>query len=279
MKPEIWQEVKTALAEDIGSGDLTAVLFNQQPQSQAVIVSRNDAIFCGQAWLNAVFLSLDPNVNIEWYIKDGDTIKPDQRLCYLRGLSSALLSGERTALNFIQTLSGTATITKQYVNVIADLPTKLLDTRKTIPHLRYAQKYAVYCGGGGNHRMGLYDAVLIKENHIQAVGSITDTVQALQQHYNLDKIQIEVESLAEMTQALELGIKHLLLDNFSLTELAQAVELNAKRAILEASGGITLKNIRSVAETGVNFISIGSLTKHIQAVDLSMLFQAKTKSP
>lgn len=266
--------VQTALAEDIGSGDITAALIPAQAQSQAQIISREDAVLCGTAWVDEVFRQLDPQINIAWQANDGDAITANQILCTLTGNSRKLLTGERTALNFLQTLSATATQTHQFVRAIADTSTRVLDTRKTLPCLRSAQKYAVSCGGGCNHRIGLFDAFLIKENHIRAAGSIAAAVQAARTQQPGTKIEVEVENLDELQQALDAGVEQILLDNMSLPKLREAVALNNAKALLEASGGVNLETIRDIAHTGVDYISVGSLSKNIRAIDLSMRFQA-----
>ena len=270
--PENISEVVTsALQEDIGSGDCTAELIKQETSIKAHLISREDAILCGTAWFSEVFRQLDPSVQIKWFAQDADNIEQNQQLCNLYGSAQAILTGERTAINFLQTLSGTATVTNEYVELIAGCKTKLLDTRKTIPGLRTAQKYAVLCGGGQNHRMGLYDAILIKENHITASGSIAAAVKKAKAK-NVP-VEVEVETLSELEEALSADCDSVLLDNFSLDNLCEAVRLNNGRIKLEASGGIDKANIRSIAETGVDFISIGSLTKHVRAIDFSMRFE------
>ena len=265
---DIASTVRRALSEDIGSGDLTAELIPADNTSNAVVISRENAILCGCAWFNAVFLQLDATMQIDWSFQDGDAIKPDIPLCTLTGNSRALLTGERTALNFLQLLSGTATLTNSYAALIEGLKTQLLDTRKTIPGLRSAQKYAVACGGGKNHRMGLYDAILIKENHIQAAGNISSAVQHAKSVHRF--VEIEVENLDELRQALDAGADTVMLDNFSLDLMRQAVELNNGGAALEASGNVTRDSLREIAATGVDYISIGDLTKNVQAIDFSM---------
>lgn len=267
------RNVESALAEDIGAADLTAQLIPAQESARANVISREEAVLCGTPWFDECFRKLDEKVKIRWYAKDGEKIAPNQILCEIRGNARALLSAERPALNFLQTLSATTTNVRRYADAVAGTATHIMDTRKTLPGLRLAQKYAVRCGGGMNQRAGLYDGILIKENHILAAGGIP---QVLQQAANIAPsgatIQIEVESLKELQIALDAGAKLILLDNFTLKRLREAVSLNAKRAILEASGGITLKNVRAVAETGVDRISIGALTKDVKAVDLSMRF-------
>lgn len=266
-------QVEAALDEDIGSGDLTALLVPPQQMVSATIIARESAVICGKDWVNACFKHIDTNVQLEWLVNEGDRVQPDQLLCRINGLARSLLSAERCALNFLQTLSATATETRKYVDAIAGTQAQILDTRKTIPQLRLAQKYAVTVGGGHNQRLALYDGILIKENHIAAAGSIA---KVMQQAFALNtgkSIQIEVENLDQLKQALQAGATSILLDNFSNDLLREAVNINnqsGKKAILEASGGITLDNIRAVALTGVDRISIGALTKNIQAIDLSM---------
>ncbi len=261
--------VQNALAEDIGSGDINVELLAKETIT-AQLISREPAILCGVAWFEATFKQLDNKVKIDWLVKDGDNIKPDQCLCKITGTAQTLLTGERTAINFLQLLSATATETQRYVNLIADTNTKILDTRKTIPGLRKAQKYAVHCGGGTNHRMGLYDAFLLKENHIAAAGSITKAVIAARNHMPNLPIEVEVETLEQVKEALGIKVERLLLDNFELSQLEQAVDMVQKQVELEASGGITLDNIYSIAKTGVDFISIGAITKNVHAIDFSM---------
>lgn len=262
-------EIKTFLDEDIGSGDVTASIIPNNTQAYANVVSREQMVLCGQAWFDAIFKSLNPKITIQWLISEGTSVKKNTLLCKLTGSAKDLLTGERTALNLLQTLSYTATITKQYVDSISGTQCKILDTRKTIPGLRMAQKYAVLCGGGVNHRKGLYDGVLIKENHIIASGSISLAINSVRKITSLP-VEVEVESLEEYHQALHANPDRIMLDNFSVIDMKTAVSLNKNAIELEASGDITLKNIRAVAETGVNFISIGALTKHVNAIDLSM---------
>jgi nicotinate-nucleotide pyrophosphorylase (carboxylating) len=266
-------QVDCALTEDIGSGDLTAQLIPANAQARAYVLCREQAILCGQAWFEACFRQLDPAVKIRWYSQDGSCIGESQMLCEIQGNARALLTAERPALNFLQTLSATATITRRYVDAIAGTGAVVMDTRKTLPGLRLAQKYAVLTGGGANQRIGLYDGILIKENHIAAAGGIAQVLAAAAQVAGSVPVQIEVENQDELNQALAAGAKLILLDNFNLDQLRAAVLLTAGRAVLEASGNITLGTIRSIAETGVQRISIGGLTKHIQAVDLSMRFE------
>lgn len=270
----ISRNVADALAEDIGDGDLTASLVDAGAIAGASIIAREALTLAGQPWVDEVFRQLDLDLVIDWYISDGQTAEPGDVICKLVGTARALLSGERTALNFLQTLSATATTTAAYVQAVDGTGTQILDTRKTLPGLRYAQKYAVRQGGGVNHRFGLYDAILIKENHIRSAGGIAAALEAAQAAAAGVLIEIEVEDLDELQVALQAGCKRILLDNFSNEQLQDAVNLNANYdAQLEASGNITLANIREVAETGVDFISTGALTKNVAAIDLSMLFQ------
>jgi nicotinate-nucleotide pyrophosphorylase (carboxylating) len=265
-------QVRIALAEDLGDGDRTAALLPADQVSRVELITRQEAVICGCGWFEEVFRQIEPRVSVAWQVADGDGVGPGDRLCVIEGPTRALLTGERTALNFLQTLSGTATRAWRYARVVADLPVRLLDTRKTIPGLRLAQKYAVRCGGCHNHRLGLYDAILIKENHILAAGSIAAALDATHALAAGVPVEIEVESLAEVEAALAAGATHLLLDNFSPEQMRQAVIQVAGRARLEASGGITLERLRAIAETGVDEISIGDLTKDLDSVDLSMRF-------
>ncbi len=264
--------VRRALEEDIGSGDITATLIPATTSSNASVISREHAVLCGCAWFDSVFAQLDESISIQWHVKDGDTVEKDQLICELSGPARHLLSGERTALNFLQTLSGTATLAHRYATAVAHEHAIILDTRKTIPGLRAEQKYAVQCGGCHNHRHGLYDGILIKENHIAAVGSLAATISAARKTATDVPIEVEVETLDEVAAAIDAGADILLLDNMDLASLEQAVTLTARRAKLEASGGITLENINAIAATGVDFISVGSLTKDVCAIDLSMRF-------
>ena len=267
----IARNVETALAEDIGAGDLTAGLIPAGATARATVISREAAVLCGTAWFEACFRRLDPEVQIQWLAQDGASVAPNQTLCEIAGKARALHSAERPALNFLQTLSATATATRRYVDAISGTGAVIMDTRKTLPGLRQAQKYAVRVGGGENQRTGLFDGILIKENHILAAGGITAVLaQAHRAAPAGVTVQIEVENQDELEQALAAGAKLILLDNFSLAGMRQAVLTTARRAALEASGGITLESVRAIAETGVDRISIGSLTKDIQAVDLSM---------
>ncbi len=268
---DIEETVRRALAEDVGTGDLTANLIPESTQTEAQVITREDAVLCGTAWFDEVFRQVDNRIRIDWNAKDRDAIRAEQILCNLRGPARGLLTGERTALNFLQLLSGTATLARKYVDAVRGTGAVILDTRKTVPGLRRAQKYAVTCGGGQNHRMGLYDAILIKENHIAAAGSIAAALRAA--HACAPKgitVEIEVENLDQLREALAAGANHLLLDNFSLDGLLAAVKEARGRAKLEASGGVTLENIRAMAETGVDYISVGDLTKTVRAIDLSM---------
>jgi nicotinate-nucleotide pyrophosphorylase (carboxylating) len=269
--------VASALAEDVGAGDLTAALIPAAARAHGTVISREAATLCGCAWFDEVFRQLDRAVQIEWLAHDADQIAPNQTLCKLRGPARALLTGERTALNFVQTLSATATVTRQFADAVAGTACRILDTRKTIPGLRLAQKYAVRCGGGTNHRVGLFDAILIKENHIVAAGSIAAAAAHARQIAGTRMVEVEVENLDELQQALAADIDRVLLDNFTRADMLQAVRLNTARQgrkiALEASGNMTLQTVRSVAETGVDFISVGSLTKRVRAVDLSMRLQ------
>lgn len=262
-------EISAYLAEDIGSGDLTANIIPAATQAVATVMTRESMVLCGQAWFDAVFQQLSPDVAIEWQTREGESVAAGTMLCKIKGPARALLTGERTALNLLQTLSATATKARQYAEAVAGTGCKVLDTRKTIPGLRLAQKYAVKCGGCFNHRIGLFDAVLIKENHIMAAGSIAKAVAAARQNSRAS-IEVEVENLDEFKQAMSVCPDRIMLDNFSNAETAEAVALSCKRVELEASGNITLENIRSIAETGVDYISIGALTKNLAAIDLSM---------
>lgn len=268
----IAEQVRAALVEDLGCGDRTARLLPADQVARVELITRQEAVICGRAWFDETFRQLDGRVLIEWLVADGDPVGPGDCLCRMQGPTRALLTGERTAMNFLQTLSGTATRARHYAQVVADLPVRLLDTRKTIPGLRLAQKYAVRCGGCHNHRLGLFDAILIKENHILAAGSIAAALAAARDLADGLPVEIEVENLAEVEQALAAGATHLLLDNFNPEALRQAVRLVAGRARLEASGGITQETLRVIAETGVDDISIGDLTKDLVSVDLSMRF-------
>lgn len=267
---QIAQDVRRALEEDLGSGDITAALLPAGQRGAAELITREPAVLCGQAWFDGVFRALDPSYRCHWHARDGERLVAGQCLCVLEGQLRELLSGERTAMNFLQTLSGTATRARRYADAVAGLPTRILDTRKTLPGLRLPQKYAVLCGGCDNHRMGLFDAILIKENHILAAGCISAAVAAARRTAAGVRVEVEVENLAELEQALDAGAERVLLDNFGLHLLRDAVQLTAGRARLEASGGIALNALRAIAETGVDDISVGDLTKSVEAVDLSL---------
>ncbi len=268
-------DIKLFLDEDIGSGDITAAIIPEATHAQAEVVTREDMILCGQAWFDAVFKYLDANVNIIWLAAEGEVVKKNTTLCKLSGSARGLLTGERTALNLLQFLSATATVARHYADAVAGTSCKVLDTRKTIPGLRNAQKYAVACGGCYNHRIGLYDGVLIKENHILAAGSITRAIQVARELTTVT-VEVEVETMQELVEAIAAKPDRIMLDNFNLEELRTAVKLNAGAIELEASGNIDLDNIRTIAETGVDFISIGALTKNVRAVDLSMRIKLVT---
>ncbi|WP_319237844.1 carboxylating nicotinate-nucleotide diphosphorylase [uncultured Propionivibrio sp.] len=275
---EIERNVAAALAEDVAGGDLTAQLVPAGTVAHAKVIARENAVLCGTAWFDCCFRKLDPSIQIRWKATDGDRVVPNQLLCELDGPARALLTGERTGLNFLQMLSGVATKARQYADIVAGTAAEIVDTRKTLPGLRLAQKFAVKCGGGGNHRLGLYDAILIKENHIHAAGSIAAAMAEAQRiaAANGDRckfIQVEVENLDELEQALAAGARMVLLDNMNNDLMRQAVALTNGRAILEASGNVSLDTVRGIAETGVNRISIGGLTKDVRALDLSMRFQ------
>lgn len=274
MADQIAADVARALAEDLGSGDITAALIPEEATATATVICREAAVICGIAWFDAVFAQLDSAVQIEWDVQDGDRVPPEHRVCRLRGSARALVSGERTALNFLQLLCGTASTARAYADAVAGTKTRVLDTRKTLPGLRAAQKFAVRCGGCVNHRLGLYDAILIKENHIAAAGSLSAAVRAIRQHQPSKAIEVEVENLGQLGEALDVGVDHLLLDNFSLSALTTAVARTAGRARLEASGNVEIADLPAIASTGVDFISVGALTKHVHAIDLSMRFDA-----
>ncbi len=272
LEAHIDEAVRLALAEDLGSGDISAALVPAERIWKASVYTRENAVLCGRNWFDAVFRHLDERIDIRWYSADGEAIAPHQVVCTLKGPARALLSGERTALNFLQTLSGTATQAQRYARKVEGLKTRILDTRKTLPGLRHAQKYAVRCGGCHNHRMGLFEAFLIKENHIAACGSIKAAVEAARRQQPELMVEIEVEDLDQLAQALAAGADRVLLDNFVLEQLREAVALTDGRAELEASGNINLDNLREYAKTGVDYISVGALTKHVRAVDFSLRF-------
>ncbi len=267
---DLGESVRLAMTEDLGSGDLTATLIQPDRQAHASVIIREEAILCGTRWFDAVYEAVDPTVRIQWHARDGDRVLAGALLCELSGSARTLVSGERAALNFLQSLSGTATVTARYVAQLAGSSTRLLDTRKTIPGLRRAQKYAVKCGGGFNHRAGLHDGILIKENHISAAGGVRAAIYALRATGTQVPIEVEVETLVQIEEAIAAGADMLLLDNFSLAEMRQAVTLAAGRVPLEASGGFDFDDLPAVAATGVDYVSVGALTKHLRAVDLSM---------
>ncbi|MFO7706445.1 MAG: carboxylating nicotinate-nucleotide diphosphorylase [Halopseudomonas sp.] len=270
LQQTIIDDVRRALAEDVGSGDITAALIPADRQATARIMTREAATLCGTAWADEVFRQVDPAIQVQWLVKDAEQMHADQVFCTLSGPARGLLTAERSAMNFIQTLSATATRSRHFASLVEGTSVRLLDTRKTLPGLRMAQKYAVTCGGCHNHRIGLFDAFLIKENHIAACGGIAEAVAQARKLSPGKPVEVEVENLHEMQQALSAGADIIMLDELSHADMRKAVEQTAGRALLEASGGITEKTLRSVAETGVDFISIGSLTKDIKAVDLSM---------
>jgi nicotinate-nucleotide pyrophosphorylase (carboxylating) len=264
--------VQWALAEDIGSGDITAELVPSNKTATARVITREQAVICGKAWVDEVFRQIDPAIQVQWHCQDGDQVDANAVLFVAKGNARHILTAERTALNFLQLLSGTASITRTYVDKIAHTKTCLLDTRKTIVGLRLAQKYAVRCGGGHNHRLGLYDAFLIKENHIAACGSISKAIATAQQLSPGKPVEVEVENLAQLQEAIDAGADMVMLDNFTLTLMREAVALNRGRVKIEVSGNVTLDSIHQVAETGVDYISVGAITKHVRAIDLSMRF-------
>ncbi|MCQ2030131.1 carboxylating nicotinate-nucleotide diphosphorylase [Stutzerimonas zhaodongensis] len=270
LSAEIENNVRKALAEDVGSGDITAQLIPAERLAHAAVITREDAVISGTAWVDAVFRQLDSRVAVHWQVSDGEQVAADRVLFHLEGPARSLLSGERAALNFLQTLSGVSTRCRHYANLVEGTGVRLLDTRKTIPGLRLAQKYAVTCGGCHNHRIGLFDAFLIKENHIAACGGIAEAIEAAHRIAPGKPVEIEVENLGELEQALSAGADVVMLDELSLEDMRTAVAVTAGRAKLEASGGIDDESLRAIAETGVDYISIGALTKHIRAIDLSM---------
>lgn len=273
LPPNLAQQVTIALVEDIGSGDVTAALVPADQRVTGKVISREPAILCGRPWATEVFRQLDPSVQLTWTADDGDRVAANQTLFEITGLARPVLTGERASLNFLQLLSGTATATRRYVEAIAGTASVILDTRKTLPGLRTAQKYAVLCGGAQNLRIGLFDQVLIKENHIAAAGSLTEAIRAARRAAGSKKVEVEVETLQEFSEALQAAPDIIMLDEFSLSDMRAAVELNSAsdhRVKIEASGRVTLETVRAIAETGVDYISIGSITKHVRAVDLSM---------
>ncbi|WP_413702057.1 carboxylating nicotinate-nucleotide diphosphorylase [Psychromonas sp. KJ10-10] len=280
VEKEISESVKIALHEDLNGlsaseGDITANLIPEGKQAKAIVITREDAVFCGKAWTQEVFKQLGNKVTITWHVKDGDFVKANSTLFSLEGCARTLLTGERSALNFIQTLSAIATRTKHYTDIIKETNCKLLDTRKTLPGLRNASKYAVLCGGGFNHRIGLYDAYLIKENHILACGGIKQAIEMANKLHPERWVEVEVESIEELNQALNAGAQRVMLDNFTVAMMQEAVQINRDNehsADLEVSGNVTTSTILAFASTGVDYISVGALTKHINAIDLSMRF-------
>ena len=278
LRGQIAAQVRQALAEDVGSGDLTAQLIDPQKQALATVITRESGVLCGTAWFDEVFHQLDPKIRVQWQARDADRVTPNQILCSLDGPARSLLTGERSALNFLQLLSGTATQARRYADAVAGTRCRILDTRKTLPGLRLAQKYAVLCGGATNHRIGLYDAFLIKENHIAAAGSLTAAVQAARAINSQVLLEVEVETLEQLHEAIAAQADRILIDNFSLADMRAAVAILRQQPqsniTLEASGNVGLDRLAEIAATGVDFISVGSLTKHVQALDLSMRFAA-----
>lgn len=275
---EITRAVEDTLKEDLGgtldpAADITAALIPEDATNTATIITREHGIFCGQAWADEVFKQLGGEVKIEWHVQDGDKVEPNQTLCTLSGPARALLTGERNAMNFIQTLSGCATLVAEYAEKLRGTDCRLLDTRKTIPGLRSALKYAVACGGGFNHRIGVFDAYLIKENHIVACGGIHKAIETAKDLNPGKPVEVETENLDELKEAIEAGADIIMLDNFSTDMMREAVKINAGKAALENSGNVTLETIREYADTGVDYISVGALTKHLKAMDLSMRFK------
>ena len=266
-------QVRTALREDVGTGDVTANLVPATQRAQGRVVTREDAVLCGQAWVDETFRQLDPTIRLNWLVADGDRVSADQKIFEISGLARPILTGERTALNFLQLLSATATEARRYVDAVAGTSATILDTRKTLPGLRTAQKYAVQCGGAANHRIGLYDMVLIKENHIATAGSIGAAIETARRTAPGLKVEVEVESLQEFELALAARADIVMLDDFTHADMRTAVAINRERGRpvkFEASGSVTLETVRDIAATGVDFISVGSLTKHVRAIDLSM---------
>ena len=276
---DLGAQVRRALTEDVGEGDVTADLIDASALAKGSVVAREHAVLCGTAWFDEVFAQLDARVRVAWALTDGASTAPDQLLCRLEGPARALLTGERTALNFLQGLSGTATLARRYAEVVSGTPARVLDTRKTIPGLRSAQKYAVRCGGCHNHRLGLYDAVLVKENHILAAGSITAAIKRSRELHPGLAIEVEVENLDELEEALAQQADIVLLDNFSLAMVREAVAAARGLAKLEVSGGLDLDAVRALARTGVDYISVGALTKNVRAIDLSLRFDTAPLSP
>jgi nicotinate-nucleotide pyrophosphorylase (carboxylating) len=272
LQQHIVHDIELALQEDMGDGDISALLIDENKLLTTRLLVREDAILCGTAWFDQAFKQCDERIQLDWQSHDGDRVSAGSVLCQISGSARAILSAERTALNFLQTLSGTATTTRYYVDKISQTKCRILDTRKTIPHLRLAQKYAVTCGGGMNHRMGLFDAYLIKENHLAACGGIQQAVFRGRALHPDRLLEVEVETLEELQQAIDAKVDRVLIDNFSLTEMKQAVKMAADQIQLEASGNVTDESLLNIANTGVDFISIGALTKHLRAVDFSLRF-------
>jgi nicotinate-nucleotide pyrophosphorylase (carboxylating) len=269
----IINQAANALDEDVGSGDISGSLIDAEARLETELLLREDAVLCGCQWFDEVFRQCDERIEIHWLAGDGDNVRANSVVCEVSGPARGLLMAERSALNFLQTLSGTATLTRTYTDQIKHTACRILDTRKTIPQLRIAQKYAVLCGGGSNHRIGLFDAYLIKENHLAAGGGIAQTVARAREMHPGKLLEVEVENLAQLQQAIDVGVDRALLDNFSVEDMANAVELNQKRIELEASGNVELEQLVEIAATGVNFISIGALTKHLRAVDFSLRYR------
>lgn len=270
---DLGAQVEAALREDIGSGDVTAALVPADQRVRGRVICREAAVLCGTAWVDEIFRRLDASIRITWHVRDGDRVAPDTRVFEIEGPARPILTGERTALNFLQTLSATATAARRFVDAVAGTGCTILDTRKTLPGLRSAQKYAVRCGGAQNHRRGLYDLVLIKENHIAAAGSIETAIRAARSSAPSLEVEVEVESLAELEEALAAGPDIVMLDDFSLEDMRTAVRINRERGRpvrLEASGNVSLETVRAIAETGVDYISVGGITKNVRAIDLSM---------
>ena len=276
---DLGSQVQAAIREDVGTGDVTAGFVPENQLAHGRVITREAAVMCGRPWVEEVFRQIDEGVRLRWHAHDGERINPAQNLFDIEGSARSILTGERTALNFLQMLSAVATEARRYVEAVAGTNCTILDTRKTLPGLRTAQKYAVVSGGAANHRMGLFDMVLVKENHIAAAGSLTGAVQAARRHVPGLKVEVEVENLKELAEAIAAKPDIIMLDNFNEAEMRKAVALNTERgrhAKLEASGNVSLDNVRAIAETGVDFISVGGLTKHVRAVDLSMRLQFKT---
>ena len=272
LQQHIVKDIELALKEDVGSGDISALLIDENKLLRTQLLVREEAILCGTAWFEQAFKQCDEGIHLDWQAQDGDRVSAESVVCRISGPARAILTAERTALNFLQTLSGTATTTRYYVDKISQTKCRILDTRKTIPHLRLAQKYAVTCGGGLNHRIGLFDAYLIKENHLAACGSIRQAVERGRALHSDKLLEVEVETLEQLQQALEANVDRALIDNFSLEDMKQAVKMTSNQIQLEASGNITDESLFNIANTGVDFISIGALTKHVRAIDFSLRF-------